>query len=160
MSKYIDPENMSPEDVVYVQQRATLRREFELQGLGDPTVKGYEGHDFDWDSHFDENGKFRDEPIEPEPEPNEPNEPNEPADDGEADEADEDGEEELPVEKQWSPDMTKAQLDAVIEARNADYDDDEKIGKPEKDNKQSRIDLLEQDDAELAGDEDEENAEE
>lgn len=189
MSRYIDPSNMSPEDVVYVMTRPTLLREFQMQGLGDPTVEDYEGHDFDWSTYFDEKGQLRPEPLETESEEaraaREAAEAQDAADKAaleakqkadeeraeaeraeaerlaaEAAEAAAEGEDELPAEKQWNEDMTKAQLDAVIAARNADYDDDEQIGKPEKDNKQSRIDLLVQDDKELAGDEDEEQGKE
>jgi hypothetical protein len=180
MSKYIDPEHMSPEDVIYVRQRPTLLREFDLQGLGDPTKEGFEGHDFNWSTYFDENGNLREEALDEDNE--DPDEPSgydvdgfpdgfsKPKPDNWSDMSDEEKrefvygsateeEDELPEEKRWNPDMTKAQLDAVIAARNADYDDDEQITIA-KDDKQSRIDALQQDDAELAGDDDEEQNEE
>lgn len=180
MSKYIDPEAMSPEDVEYVRQRPSLLREFKLQEIGDPTVKGYEGHDFDWDTYYDEDGKLRPEPLDGESdearearEAREAQEASEKAAREAAEKAEADRieaerlaaeqeaaqEEELPAEKQWNSDMTKKELDAVIAARNADYDDDEQIVVA-KDDKASRIAALEQDDKELAGDEDEESTEE
>lgn len=43
MSRDIDPENMTQDDVEYVRQRPTLRREFMLQGYGDPLAEDYAG---------------------------------------------------------------------------------------------------------------------
>ena len=43
MSKAIDPHYMSEDDVEYVRQRPNLRREFILQGFGDPLEEDYPG---------------------------------------------------------------------------------------------------------------------
>lgn len=57
---------------------------------------------------------------------------------------------ELTPEQRWTKDMNKAELLSVIEARNEDYEGDDKIDVGSKPTKTELINLLETDDEELA----------
>lgn len=136
MSRQIDPENLSNDDKVYILHRPSLRREFILQGYGDPL----EGFDPKAPEEPEEDDLSESVSGSVEGSTQQPSDTVEEEDDEEDDPA-----------KQWNTDMTNAELQAVIDARNADYEDDEKIT-PEGKNKADLIAALETDDRELAGD--------
>lgn len=54
MSKEIDPNDLSKDDVEYIRQRPNLRREFVLQGFGDPLESDYPGLNFSPDQEEEE----------------------------------------------------------------------------------------------------------
>lgn len=103
MSKQVDPDNLSEDDVEYIRQRPTLRREFMLQGLGDPLSDDYPGLNFT-----------------PSTSPEDEDEDDE---DDEDEDEDEGGDSEDPDYESWNKDRLKAE----IESRNQDRDDDDKI---------------------------------
>jgi hypothetical protein len=122
MSKYVDPENLSPEDVEYIKQRPPLRQEFILNGFGDPLDPEYPGLNFD-PSELDDSDDSDD------------SEATSPASDGDTEnpddadtEDDEDEEDEAPDpielsdEQKWDQSMSKSNLEQVVEARNSDRD--------------------------------------
>lgn len=167
MSREIDPHNMTADDVIYVQQRPSLRREFIMQGFGDPLDPDYPGLvEKAEPSETDEAREAREaaeaEVAEAEAKAREAQEAELAAQRNAAteggsgpDDANHDGdldEDDLPENKRWNKSMSNAELEAVIEARNADYGDDEQI-EPDSDKKKDLIAALEQDDEELLGEE-------
>lgn len=176
MSREIDPENMTQDDVEYVRQRPSLRREFLMQGFGDPLDPDYEGLAEKPEEDESEEGKARREAEEAAKEREEAETREREARQAEADAAaaaaaeggagpddsnkDPDSPvepDELPESKQWTKSMDKADLEKVVQARNEDYEDDEQIvvegtGKDGKVTKADLVSALEQDDRELAGD--------
>lgn len=98
MSRYIDPENLSNEDLLYIAHRPKLRQEFILQGHDDPLA------DFDFSvlnpNEEETYGVIAEDPS-PEGESTDPG-----------------------TEADWRESMTKAELLAVINARNVEYADD------------------------------------
>jgi hypothetical protein len=182
MSREIDPENMTADDVEYVRQRPFLRREFIMQGLGDPLDPDYPGLVGGEPQETDEERELREAQEKREQEERELAEAREreeqarvAAEEAEADAANAEADElrkseaaeaeaaaadagdpafeQLEESKQWNPSMKKAALEAVIEARNADYDEDEKIVVEGEGTKADLVRALEQDDRELAGEE-------
>lgn len=155
MSREIDPNNMTADDVIYVQQRPTLRREFIMQGFGDPLDPNYPGlvekpEQSETDAAREEREAAEKEAETAEAKARQAQEEELAAQRAAADGPDEDEDED--DGKSWNESMTKAELKAVIAARNADYDEDEQI-EPDGDNKSDLIAALEQDDEELAASE-------
>lgn len=135
MSKEIDPSYLSEDDIVYISQRPSLRREFILQGLGDPLDENYPGRI--------SNQTEESEPDTEEPDTEEP--------ETEEDEESETGEDEEPItlreEEQWDKDTSKSGLERVIEARNEGRDpDSDWFIQPEGSNKPDLVAALSADD--------------
>lgn len=174
MSREIDPYNLSEDDKVYISQRPGLRQEFILQGLGDPLSDDYDPGNPDDDSDDSDDGYDEDGyPVNSEyPKPdnwsdlsdeekrdyvyNGPTNPRPSGDPSENVGGDDDTNalDDLPPEKRWGEGMTQPELLKVVKARNADYDDDEKI-EPESNSKDDLVAALKADDQELLEDDDE-----
>jgi hypothetical protein len=148
MSREIDPYNLSEDDKVYISQRPGLRQEFILQGLGDPLSDDYDPGNPDGDDSDDGDT----DPV-PAGEPD-PNEETNPRPSATPDDEDTDALDDLPPEKRWGEGMTQPELLKVVKARNADYDDDEKI-EPKSNSKEDLVEALRADDQELLDNEDE-----
>ena len=99
MSRQLDPEALDKDDVAYIKDRPFIRREFEMQGYGDPLSPDYPGLTFD-PSDSDS------------PAPS-------PADDDD-DEDDEDEEQDDPGYEDWNKDRLKAEIDQRNQGRNED----------------------------------------
>lgn len=147
MSREIDPYNISEDDKTYISQRPGLRQEFILQGFGDPLSDDYDPNGSD-DAG---DGGDGDDSVDPgTPDPNEDTNPR-PSDTGDT------GDTEAWVhddpQKRWGEGMTQPELLAVVNRRNADYDEDEKIV-PESRSRENLIAALQADDEELQSEED------
>jgi hypothetical protein len=103
MSRSIDPNALTPLDVEYIRVRPNLRREFLLQGLGDPLEPDYPGL-------VDEDGN----PLEPSEAPSPASEEPDGTEPGDGDEKESDGDtEEVPGEDydSWKNKELKAELE-------------------------------------------------
>lgn len=116
MSRHIDPENLSYEDLLYIAQRPTLRAEFALQGLPDPL------EDFDFSVLN----------------------PNTPETYGIAPYSEDDGEE--ANESDWNKSMKKGDLLDAVAARNEDREEGDLIDVDEDNTKDEIIAALKADD--------------
>lgn len=115
MSKNIDPMHVSVEDLPYIQDRPFLRREFVLQGYGDPLEQDEDG-DYTYTHLYDKNDNRVNEGSDDEPDGADPTL------EGEGDSPN--IQETLPEDQQWEDQMKKAELEDVIDARNEDRDPD------------------------------------
>lgn len=112
MSKDIDPNYISPDDLLYIRDRENLRQEFILQGYGDPLDEKYPGLVDDDGNYLNGSGP---DSSSPEPE-------------GDlASEGDTNVQAHLPEDQQWSDENKSDELKAVIEARNAGRDEADQI---------------------------------
>lgn len=143
MSKAIDPHYLSEDDIVYIQQRPQLRREFILQGLGDPLDEDYPGRI--------SNQTDGEQPPSGDGDDNDPdNDPDNP-DAGDGDDEEDEGEDNEPIElsedEQWDKDTSKSGLERVIEARNEGRNEEsEWFIRPTGSNKPDLVAALEADD--------------
>jgi hypothetical protein len=71
MSREIDPDNLSADDVEYVRVRPMLRQEFIMQGYGDPLDPEYPGLNFDAEGDEDEDEEGDDNEEEGDEDPDE-----------------------------------------------------------------------------------------
>lgn len=146
MSKAIDPHYMSEDDVEYVRQRPNLRREFILQGLGDPLDEDYPGLISNQDVDEEESDGSGDDSN-----PDNPDNPD--GDDGEEDEDEDEDKEPITLDEseQWEPEMKNAELATVISRRNEGRDpESDWFIQPEGDKKGQMIAALEADDQRIA----------
>lgn len=166
MSRQVDPNNLTADDVEYIRQRPGLRQEIIAQGFGDPLSENYEGLEdakFRDPADIADVGALREQVVSLQGElqerdeeigrlTNRVSELEDAANQQQEKPSGDDNEEPvgLPESKQWDSGMTKSELRAVIDARNSDYEDDEKI-EPSEDKKDALVAALTQDDKELAG---------
>ena len=158
MSKAIDPHYMSEDDVEYVRQRPNLRREFILQGFGDPLEEDYPGlisnqdvdeeePDGSGDDSNPDNPDGSDSGSEPE------GSSGSDGDDGDGEEDEDEDEEPITLDEseQWEPEMKNAELATVISRRNEGRDpESDWFIQPEGDKKGQMIAALEADDQRIA----------
>lgn len=139
MARQIDPFAMTEADVAYVRVRPMLRREFIMQGLGDPLDPDYEYlvlGDEEPDEEEDESSSN--------PEGETPEEPDEET--GDDDETEDDESEEESEESVDYDEMSKKDLEALINKRNEGRDEGDLI-KPEGRNKTALAHALREDDS-------------
>lgn len=126
MSRDINPEALTKDDLLYIEARPNLRQEFILQGLGDPLEQDEEGN-YVFDGYLGDDAEA-------------PSPASEDVDISQV----------LTAEMIWVDNNTKAELESVIAARNAERDDPADKIVPEGDKKADLVSALQKDDQAIA----------
>jgi hypothetical protein len=113
MSKNIDPDYMTEDDLAYVRDRPTLQQEFILQGYGDVLAQDADGN-YTYAGLVDKDGEYINGSG-----------PNKDDSEGEVDDGgDTNVQSSMPENEQWTDEMDKEALQAVIDARNENREPD------------------------------------